>query len=155
KLPEKFELEKESYHRFPEHRQRAVAMNASRSAAAVPRANISILTYLGCDTIKAQDAFYDPSGAASASHIDARDLSSSAAALLLNGEHENQAFDMTGPQSLSNDEIAEILTAVVGKPIRYVPVSDDDARQALKASGMPDWMVESLIELIVLKRANK
>jgi uncharacterized protein YbjT (DUF2867 family) len=138
-----------------EHAQTENEIVESGIPYAFLRANFFMQNFLGYDTIKSQGAFYDSAGDAKASPIDARDLSSSAAALLSKSEHENQAFDMTGPESLSNSELAEILTTVTGKPISYVQVSDDAARQSMLASGMPDWLVDGLIELTAFKRANQ
>lgn len=44
--------------------------------------------------------------------------------------------------SLSNDEAAEI-----GKPVEYVEAMPDQSRGALKAMGMPDSLVEIILEM--------
>lgn len=138
-----------------EHRQTEKEIEASGIPFAFLRANFFMQNFLGLDTIKTQGAFYDSSADAKASHIDARDISSTAAALLTKGDHENQAFTLTGPEALSNFEIADILSSITGKPITFVPVSDDDVRKAMQAAGLPAWMIESLVELYQLKRANE
>lgn len=138
-----------------EHRQAEREIEDAGIPFTFLRPNFFMQNFLGLDTIKSQGAFYDSSADAKASHIDARDISSVAAALLTKGGHENKAYELTGPEALSNDEVAEILSSVTGKTITYVPVSDDDVRQAMQAGGMPDWLVESLIELYQIKRAGE
>jgi uncharacterized protein YbjT (DUF2867 family) len=138
-----------------EHGQTEKEIEASGIPFTFLRANFFMQNFLGLDSIKAQGAFFDSSADAKASHIDARDISSTAAALLTEGGHENKAFELTGPEALSNFEIAEILSSVTGKTINFVPVSDDEVRKAMQAGGLPDWMIESLVELYQLKRANE
>ena len=137
-----------------QHRQSERDIVDSEIAFTFLRANFFMQNFLGQTSIKAQGAFYDSSGDAKASHVDVRDIAAIAVAALTESGHEGKIYDVTGPEALSNFEIADILTSVTGKKITYVPVSDDDARQSMKAAGMPEWLIEALIELIQNKRAG-
>jgi len=68
-------------------------------------------------------------------------------ALTKSNEHRNKVYNITGPEAISNYEIAEILSSIAKKRITYVDVSDNDARRRMKDSGMQEWAVESLMEL--------
>ena len=57
----------------------------------------------------------------------------------------NWSYNIRGPVAISNYEIAEILSGVVGKKIAYVDVSDNDARKGMKYSGIPDWTINPLL----------
>jgi uncharacterized protein YbjT (DUF2867 family) len=105
-------------------------------------------------TIKNQGAFYLPSGDSKVSYVDVRDIAAVAVKALIQNGHENKAYDITGPEVLSNHEVAEILSEVTGKKINYINVSDDDARNGMKMMGMPDWLINALIELYKITRSG-
>ena len=74
---------------------------------------------------------------------------------LLVREHKNKAYDITGPVPISNYEIAEILSDVVGKKITYVDVSDSAAREGMRNAGMQEWTINSLMEMFNFQKAGK
>lgn len=98
-------------------------------------------------SIKAQGAFYLPAGDAKVSHIDARDIARVAAKALTTSGHEGRSLDLTGPQALSYAQAAEVLSRVLGKPVSYVAVSDEAAKAAMLAGGMPEFYADALIDL--------
>jgi uncharacterized protein YbjT (DUF2867 family) len=105
--------------------------------------------YLGfADSIRTQDTFSIPVGDSKTSFVDTRDIAAVAVqALTKSNEHRNKVYNITGPEAISNYEIAEILSNIAKKRITYVDVSDNDARRRMKNSGMQEWAVESLMEL--------
>jgi len=60
-----------------------------------------------------------PVGKASTSFIDVRDIGEVAARVLTEEGHENTAYSLTGPEALTYGEVAEILSDVLGRQIRY------------------------------------
>lgn len=99
------------------------------------------------DTIKTQNAFYMPIGDGKVSLVDTRDLAAVAVAALTNTGHENKAYNITGSEALSNQQVAAIFSQVLGKTINYVNVPEDAARQGMQNAGMPDVIVNALLEL--------
>lgn len=79
-----------------------------------------------------QDRFYGSYGAQPVNYIDARDIGDVAAALLTAPVGESRDYLLTGPESPTHDEIAAVMTTVLGREIRYVdlPVADLAARLA-------------------------
>lgn len=66
-----------------------------------------------------------------------------AAAVLVGDGHEGQAYDVTGPEALSADDLAAIYSEVGGKPVEVVHV--DDAAYAaglVEHAGMPQAVAE-------------
>ncbi|KAI2641174.1 putative ergot alkaloid A [Xylaria nigripes] len=59
-----------------------------------------------------------------------------------------------GPNSLSYDEVAEILTSVLGRKITHVKISEADLAQRLVAYGMPAEDAELLASMDGLVRAG-
>ena len=108
--------------------------------------------------IKTQGAFYAPAGDAKVSFVDVRDIASVAVQALINDsqqqQHTQKAYDITGGEALSYGEAAEILSNKVGKKIKYVNISDKDARKGMKDAGMDEWTINSMIELFEITRAG-
>lgn len=106
------------------------------------------------ETIKGQCAFYSPLGEAKVSPIDTRDVSAIAARVIVEGGHEGRRYDLTGPESLSNDEIARLLSVALGRKITHVSIPEAKATEAMAASGMPAWLVGLLTELNAIGKAG-
>jgi uncharacterized protein YbjT (DUF2867 family) len=113
--------------------------------------------YLGLsDSIKTRSVFYQPLGDSKTSFVDTRDIAAVAVgALTKSREHENKAYNVTGPEAVSNYEIANILSEILGRKVTYVDISDDDARKAMKENGMQEWTINSLMELSNFQKAGK
>jgi uncharacterized protein YbjT (DUF2867 family) len=105
-------------------------------------------------SIRGENAFYLPHGEGEISFVDARDIGSVAAAVLLQKGHEGKTYTLTGPAALSNIVVAEILSKVTGRAITYVDVGDDEARKRMKHEGSPEWMIEAMMELHDLSRSG-
>ena len=52
-------------------------------------------------------------------------------------------------------EVAEKLSAAIGKTVRYVNVPPEAARQAQLAAGMPPFLADALFELFAERRNGK
>ncbi len=105
--------------------------------------------------IRAQSALYEPLGDARVSYIDTRDIAKAAAVVLTEPGHENRSYHLTGPEALSDTDIARILSEVTGRTIRYVDISEDDARSAFIGMGMPDMTIANILRLYGLMRVGK
>jgi uncharacterized protein YbjT (DUF2867 family) len=106
--------------------------------------------------IRTQNAFYVPAGNAKMSFVDARDLAAIAARILTNNgasqQHVNKAYDITGSDSLSYNQVAEIFSSEVGKKISYRDITEEDARKGMKQMGADDWFVDVMLELFRITR---
>jgi len=96
-----------------------------------------------------------PMGDARIASIDIGDLAEVAIAVLTTDGHEGKIYPLTGPEALSMAEVAEKLSAAIGKPIRYIDVPPEDARQARLAAGLPPFLAEGLDELFAERRKGK
>jgi uncharacterized protein YbjT (DUF2867 family) len=106
------------------------------------------------ETILSENAFYLPMGEGKVSVVDTRDVAAVAYKVLTGSGHEGHAYALTGPEALSNYEIAAILSDVLRREIKYVDVSEEQARVSLKAMGMPDWTIANLLELYQINKGN-
>lgn len=97
-------------------------------------------------TIAAQGKFFAACKNARVSPVDIRDIAAVAAAVLTGSGHEGKSYVITGPESLTYAEIADKLSAAVGKKVSYVDVPLEQARKAMVESGSPQWYVDGQME---------
>src|ERR687886_606183 len=86
--------------------------------------------------------------------IDTRDVAAVAARVLTEEGHEGKVYELTGPEAISNREVAEQLSTVLGRAVECVEVSFEDARQAMVGGGMPEWVADGVIELARFQEAG-
>jgi uncharacterized protein YbjT (DUF2867 family) len=93
-------------------------------------------------------ALYLPQGEGKLSLIDARDIAAVNAAILLQpAAHADKVYTLTGGEALSNADVARFASEVTGKPVVYVPVSDEAGIAAMREMGMDAWTVEVMMSL--------
>ena len=79
-----------------------------------------------------------PAGRARVAFVDIRDVAEAVAIILDDpAMHESASYDCTGPEALSFEEAARLMTEVVGRPIRYEPASIAGYVRHLHVSGLP------------------
>ena len=87
--------------------------------------------------------------------IDIGDLAEVAATVLTGPGHAGRIYPLTGPEALSMAEVAQKLSVVTGKPVQYVNIAPEQARQANLAAGMPPYLADGLFELFAERRKGK
>lgn len=106
------------------------------------------------ETIIHRGEFYAPMGDGHISLVDSRDVAAVAAETLEEHGHDNKVYEVTGPESLTYAEAAGRLSAALGKPVTYVDVPPEKAREAMLQSGMSGWLTDALLELFALWKAG-
>ena len=71
-------------------------------------------------------------------YVSREDCAAAAAAVLTTEGHEDKAYDITGPESFSQGDVAALLSEVSGRPVEAVAVDDEAFIQGLTAAGMPE-----------------
>ncbi len=66
--------------------------------------------------------------------IDPADIAAVAATVLAEGGHERTALELSGPEALTPGEQIAILARTLGRPLRYEPQNDADARAEMAAN---------------------
>ncbi len=98
--------------------------------------------------IKSEGGFRAPVSAGRVSPVDARDIAASAAALLSADTPPDDAlYELTGPEALGYSDVAERLSAAVGRRIEYVTVSPEESWRELLAAGHPEFETRILVQL--------
>jgi uncharacterized protein YbjT (DUF2867 family) len=95
-------------------------------------------------SIDATGVFYHGAGDARISMVDTRDVAAVAAVVLTESGHAGAHYDVTGPEALSNADVAAKLTAALGRQITSVAVPDEAVRKALIDAGLNEWFANAL-----------
>ncbi len=107
------------------------------------------------DEIKNEGKIYQPTGDGKIGYVDARDVAAVGIEALMGNGHEGRIYELTGPEAISNSEVAQILSEVTGKRIEFIDITNDEARKAMTNQEMPGWMIDTMIELYeVYKSGN-
>lgn len=88
-------------------------------------------------------------------YIDIRDLSEAAALVLRDPTLHGKTYDLSGPDAYTFPEIAGLLSRILGHHVTYVPVSPEERRTALLASGFSAWFTELLLSLETSAEASQ
>ena len=123
-------------------------LKASGVAYTMLQPNVFMQNLLGsARTVAEQGGIYQPLGGARVAFVDARDVAAVAVRALTEGGHEGKTYVLTGPEALTYYEVAERLSEVVGREVRYVPVSPEQFREGALGQGLPAWLVDMLERL--------
>ena len=87
--------------------------------------------------------------------IHPRDIAAVAVRALTTPGHEGKAYPLTGPQAISVAEQVRILSEAIGKPIQYVPITDEIAREQMQKAGVPTPYIDALLPFGAHVRAGK
>jgi uncharacterized protein YbjT (DUF2867 family) len=132
-----------------EHRKIEKHIEASGLAWTFLRPNgfMQNFTTAHAAAIKGQGAFYLCGGDFHYSIIDARDIGAVAAKVLAEKGHEGKIYALSGPEALSNPQMAAKLSQAIGRPVRYVDMPPAEYKTMLVGFGMPEPFVDAFIDL--------
>ncbi|MGH9627894.1 MAG: SDR family oxidoreductase [Bryobacteraceae bacterium] len=103
--------------------------------------------FRSASTITREGLIYLPIGDARVGFVDARDIAAVAVKVLTDDGHRNKSYDITGPEALTGDEIAEKLSLALGSPVRYTDPGSEKYKKQMLESGTPEWTANTLIEM--------
>lgn len=83
--------------------------------------------------------------------IDSRDVAAVAAQIATNPTpHKDKTYWLTGPESLSYADAAAVLSQVLGRPINFHPLSDEEHTQAMIGAGVPESIAQMNTQALAL-----
>jgi uncharacterized protein YbjT (DUF2867 family) len=87
-----------------------------------------------------------PAGDGRVSAVAQDDIADAAAAVLRDpARHDGKVYDLTGPEALTMTEVAGILSAHLGRQVRYVDETVEEAYASRARYGAPDWEVDAWV----------
>jgi uncharacterized protein YbjT (DUF2867 family) len=105
------------------------------------------------DPIRGQGVFFSTiSGSLKAPTCATRDIAAVAARLLLDHSWSGQAeVPVLGPEDLSSEDIAQILTEVLDKPVRFQQIPIEGFAAQMRERGASEGDVKGMIEMFIAK----
>ena len=89
-----------------------------------------------------------PEGDARSCFIDTADVAALAARIFSEPQlHAGKVYDVGGPESLCNAEVADIISTVAGTLVTYRPVTDEETERSLRKLGLSPWRIATLMSL--------
>lgn len=111
------------------------------------RPNLYMQGFLGFrELIATRSLFYASAGQAKVSAVDIRDIAAVAVEALTGSGHEDRTYDITGPEALTHDQMAECFSTALGRRIEFIDVPPQQMRAALLQFGFPEWQADGLLE---------
>jgi uncharacterized protein YbjT (DUF2867 family) len=98
-------------------------------------------------TIKQDGVVRSSTGEGRIPFIHSADIADVAVDALTKDVHDGEILPITGPEALSYGEMTQKIAAALGRPLRFVPILDDDARQQQIAWHAPPAMVEARLSI--------
>lgn len=89
------------------------------------------------EDIRQDHRLFLPAAHGRVAFVDVRDVGDLVARAMLDTSLRNRAFTLTGPESVTFDEVAVMLSEVLGRPIRYEPASVAGYARHLHGRRMP------------------
>jgi uncharacterized protein YbjT (DUF2867 family) len=108
------------------------------------------------EPIKSQGMFFAPlSGDRKPPTCATRDIAAGAVKLLLDPSWSGQgSVPILGPEDLSFNDMARIMSEVLGKPVRYQQISFEAYRANLTGRGVSEAMARGMVDMMMAKNAG-
>ena len=104
--------------------------------------------------ITKEGVVYSASGDGKIPYVDARDVAAVAFVTLTRPGHLGKTYVVTGSEAISYRQAAEIISATIGKPLRFVDETPEQARARRVREGLPPAVVESALAIAAYQRAG-
>jgi uncharacterized protein YbjT (DUF2867 family) len=95
--------------------------------------------------IRAEGVVREAYGRAAMSLVHERDIAAVAVRALTRDGHTGAAYELTGPQSLTQAEQAHVVGEVIGQPVRWEEASPQEARLRMLACGWPPETADGVL----------
>ncbi len=137
------------------HRAAEAAVKASGVAFTILRpGGFSSNALQWVRAIKTQGAVFRPTGDGKTAPIDPDDIAAVAVKALTAPGHEGKTYALSGPEALSMAEQVAKIGAAIGKPLRFVDVTPEAAREGMVQQGMPEAFIQAMLEIGAEVRAG-
>jgi uncharacterized protein YbjT (DUF2867 family) len=118
------------------------------------RSNFYMQTFSSnwAEGIRANSVFASPLIRGPISFVDVNDIARVAERALTEDRHHHKIYVLTGPAALSYEQAAGVLSDVLGRPVTYTGLSDEQARDLLPQFGVSLFETDALVEVCTVYR---
>ena len=98
-------------------------------------------------SIAATGTFSFPVGAGEIAVVDTRDVAAVGVKALTEDGHDRRIYDLTGPEALSYDAMADAISEAIGKRVVFAHVPPEYTKKQMLSDGLPRWLVDDMLVL--------
>jgi NAD(P)H dehydrogenase (quinone) len=80
-------------------------------------------------------------------YVSRDDLAAAAAGVLAGDGHAGAIYNGSGPAIVTGPEKAAIVSEIVGKPLSYAVIAEDQLRAGLSQAGLPPFVIDAVAEI--------
>lgn len=99
--------------------------------------------------------WYTATGEGRIAHITRADTAAAIAGAVLKAGDDSRTYTLTGDKTHTAEEIAAIVSAATGKPLKVVHVTDAQLAEGLKAAGLPEGFIPTIVSFDANTREGK
>jgi len=103
----------------------------------------------------AAGVYPSPTGEGRRAWVDVRDVAAAAAVVLTEPGHEGRSYELTGPEALSDDDVAAKISASTGRVVKHIDPPVEVARKNMVDKGMLTNVADMLSEVMVAIAAGR
>lgn len=115
---------------------------------AIIRPNIFMQNFVDLfgEDIRDERKIYLPMDKAKCGYVDERDSTRLIANVLTQNGHKKKIYDITGPESLSGSDLAELFSNALGKKVSYENIKPKEFKKKLIEAKVPERLAEEYTE---------
>ena len=102
----------------------------------------------------ASGQWYTSAGEGRTAFVARDDIAAAIAGALANPPAESTTYTLTGAETFDNEEVAKLASAAVGKPLQVVNLTDEQLAGGMKAAGLPEGFIPTLVSFDTAARAG-
>ncbi|MFC4587892.1 NmrA family NAD(P)-binding protein [Sphaerisporangium corydalis] len=95
--------------------------------------------------VRAEGVVREPFGDATTAMVHEADIAAVAATALVRDGHAGRTYGLTGPERLTTRDKVRIIGEAIGREVRFVELTEAQARARMAAQGMPPELIDFLI----------
>ncbi|WP_327092374.1 NAD(P)H-binding protein [Nonomuraea sp. NBC_01738] len=98
------------------------------------------------EEIREEGTVHGPYGKAATAPIHERDLAAVAVRALTGDGHTGAAYELTGPELLSQSDQVRVIGEEIGRPVRWIETSPEAERRRMLGLGWPGEVVDGILQ---------
>lgn len=102
----------------------------------------------------ASGQWYTSAGDGRTAFVARDDIAAAIAGALANPPAESTTYTLTGAETFDNKEVAKLASATIGKPLQVVDLTDEQLAGGMKAAGLPEAIIPTLVSFDTAARAG-
>lgn len=139
----------------PDHLQSEEAIKATGLPYTIFRNNwYSENLLMALPQAVASGQWYTSAGAGRTAFVARDDIAAAIAGAIAHPPAESVTYTLTGAEAITNDELAVLAAKILGKPINVVHLTDEQLAGGMKAAGLPEAIIPTLVSFDTAARTG-